>query len=80
MFSGEVRIDYAALARHFVTYLDTLGRVDLLSTLGVPHWAPTPKRLRARTALRFFRKEIGALVENARRKSRATPRLRPRTC
>ncbi len=67
MFSDDVKIDYPALARHFVTYLDTLGRIDLLTTLGVPHWAPTPKRLRARVAVNFFRKEIGALI--ARRKA-----------
>jgi cytochrome P450 len=62
MFSDDVKVDYAAMARHFVTYLDTLGRVDLLTTLGVPHWAPTPKRLRAGAAMRFFRKELGALI------------------
>ncbi|MEJ0026843.1 MAG: cytochrome P450 [Rhizomicrobium sp.] len=66
MFSDDVRIDYAALAGHFVTYIDTLGRIDLLTTLGVPAWAPTPKRLKARAAVRFFRREIGALI--ARRK------------
>ncbi|MEJ0041437.1 MAG: cytochrome P450 [Rhizomicrobium sp.] len=66
MFSDDVRIDYAALAGHFVTYIDTLGRIDLLTTLGVPSWAPTPKRLKARAAVRFFRREIGALI--ARRK------------
>jgi len=63
MFSGDVRLDYRAMARHFVTYLDTLGRVDLLMTLGLPYWAPTPKRLRAGTAIRFLRREIGALIE-----------------
>jgi cytochrome P450 len=62
MFSNDVKIDYGALARHFVTYLDTLGRVDVLSTLGVPYWAPTPKRLRARATLKFFREQIGALI------------------
>ncbi|MBS0470709.1 MAG: cytochrome P450 [Proteobacteria bacterium] len=63
MFSGDVRIDYAAMARHFVTYLDTLGRIDILTTLGLPYWAPTPKRLRAGVAIRFFRREIGALID-----------------
>jgi cytochrome P450 len=63
MFSGEVGIDYAEMARHFVTYLDTLGRIDVLGTLGLPYWAPTPKRLRAGVAIRFFRKEIGALID-----------------
>ncbi len=62
MFSNDVKIDYGALARHFVTYLDTLGRVDVLSTLGVPYWAPTPKRIRARATLKFFRTQIGALI------------------
>jgi cytochrome P450 len=62
MFSNDVEIDYSALARHFGTYLDTLGRVDVLSTLGVPYWAPTPKRLRARATLKFFRAQIGALI------------------
>jgi cytochrome P450 len=67
MFSDDVRIDYSALSKHFVTYLDTLGRIDLLSTLGVPAWVPTPKRIRARGAVKFFEREIGALV--ARRKA-----------
>ena len=66
MFSDDVRIDYTALAGHFVTYIDTLGRIDLLTTLGVPYWAPTPKRMKARAAVKFFRREIGALI--ARRK------------
>ncbi len=62
MFSDDVKIDYAAMSRHLLTYLDTLGRVDVLMTLGVPHWAPTPKRIRAAAAVRFFRKHIGALI------------------
>jgi len=62
MFSDDVRLDYRAVADHFVTYLDTLGRVDLLMMLGMPHWAPTPKRLKAAKAMRFFRHEIGALI------------------
>ncbi|HXC53699.1 MAG TPA: cytochrome P450 [Rhizomicrobium sp.] len=71
MFSNDVTLDYEAMSRAFATYLDTLGRVDLLATLGVPHWAPTPKRLRARGAVRFFRKEIGMLIE---RRARAIAR------
>jgi cytochrome P450 len=67
MFTDDVRIDYSKLSAHFVTYLDTLGRIDLLSTLGVPAWAPTPKRIKARGAVKFFEREIGALI--ARRKA-----------
>jgi cytochrome P450 len=78
MFSDAVKINYAALAEHFVTYLDTLGRVDLLSTLGVPHWAPTPKRLRAGVALRFFRKEIGALIARRKAQIAADPATAPK--
>jgi cytochrome P450 len=62
MFSDDVKVDYQAMAGHFVTYLDTLGRIDVLTTLGLPHWAPTPKRIRAGHAMRFFRREIGALI------------------
>jgi cytochrome P450 len=62
MFSDDVKVDYAAMARYFVDYLDTLGRVDLMMTLGVPHWVPTPKRLKAGAAVRFFRRELGALI------------------
>lgn len=62
MFSGDVTIDYAAMSDAFVTYLDTMGRVDLLTTLGLPYWAPTPKRLKAQASIRFFRRELGALI------------------
>jgi len=78
MFSDAVKIDYAALARHFVTYLDTLGRVDLLSTLGVPHWVPTPKRLRAGVAIGFFRREIGALIARRKAQIAADPASAPK--
>jgi len=77
MFSNDVHIDYAALARHFVTYLDTLGRVDLLMTLGLPHWAPTPKRLKARVALNFFRREIGELIAWRKAALAADPKAVP---
>ena len=63
MFSDDVNVDYQAAADHFVTYLDTLGRVDMLMMLGMPHWVPTPKRVKAGRAMRFFRREIGALIE-----------------
>jgi len=62
MFSDDVKVDYKAAADHFVTYLDTLGRVDMLMMLGMPHWVPTPKRVKAGRAMRFFRHEIGSLV------------------
>src|SRR5581483_1984821 len=67
MFSDDVELDYAAMAGHFATYLDTLGRVDLLTTMGMPHWVPTPKRLRAAASVRFFRRAAGALI--AKRKA-----------
>jgi cytochrome P450 len=77
MFSDDVRIDYGALAKHFATYLDTLGRIDLLATLGLPHWAPTPKRLRARAAIAFFRREIGDLVARRQAAIAADPASAP---
>ena len=38
-------------------YLETQGRIDILRTMGMPNWVPTPKNLRARGPLRFFRKD-----------------------
>ena len=78
MFTDDVRIDYSKLSAHFVTYLDTLGRIDLLSTMGVPAWAPTPKRIRARGAVKFFEREIGALIARRKALIEADPAAAPK--
>ena len=78
MFTDDVRIDYSKLSAHFVTYLDTLGRIDLLSTMGVPAWAPTPKRIRARGAVKFFQREIGALIARRKAQIDADPGAAPK--
>jgi cytochrome P450 len=78
MFSDDVRIDYRALARHFAAYLETIGRVDLLTTLGLPLWVPTPGRLKGRAAIAFFRKELGALVARRKAQIEAHPAAAPK--
>lgn len=63
VFSGDVTMDYARMSKALLTYLETLGRIDMLGLLGLPRWVPTPDRLRAEPALRYFRREMEALIE-----------------
>jgi cytochrome P450 len=63
VFSGDVTMDYARMSKALLTYLETLGRIDMLGLLGLPRWVPTPDRLRAQPALRYFRREMEALIE-----------------
>ena len=66
VFSGDVTMDYARMSKALLTYLETLGRIDMLGLLGLPHWVPTPDRLRAAPALRYFRREMEALIGRRR--------------
>jgi cytochrome P450 len=66
MFSNDVTMDYHAMSSALATYFENVGRVDFAGALGVPDWVPTPRRLRARPALRFFRREVGALIARRR--------------
>jgi len=63
VFSGNVTMDYARMSKALLTYLETLGRIDMLGLLGLPRWVPTPDRLRAEPALRYFRREMEGLIE-----------------
>ena len=63
VFSGDVTMDYARMSKALLIYLETLGRIDMLGLLGLPRWVPTPDRLRAEPALRYFRREMEGLIE-----------------
>jgi len=63
VFSGDVTMDYARMSKALLIYLETLGRIDMLGLLGLPRWVPTPDRLRAEPALRYFRREMECLIE-----------------
>jgi cytochrome P450 len=67
VFSGDVTMDFERMSKALLTYLKTLGRIDLLGLLGLPQWVPTPDRLRAQPALRYLRREMKSLI--ARRKA-----------
>jgi cytochrome P450 len=67
VFSGDVTMDYARMSKAFLVYLETLGRIDMLGLLGLPRWVPTPDRLRAAPALRYFRAEMQGLIERRQR-------------
>src|SRR5258708_8057631 len=66
MFSNDVTMDYRAMSQALATYFENVGRVNIVGALGLPDWVPTPRRLRAWPALRFFRKEMGALIARRR--------------
>ncbi|MBI3676264.1 MAG: cytochrome P450 [Proteobacteria bacterium] len=66
VFSNDVTMDYRAMARAIAVYFENVGRVDFLAALGVPDWVPTPRRLRAWPALRFFRREMEGLIGRRR--------------
>jgi len=63
VFSGDVTMDYGRMSQAILVYLETLGRVDMLGLLGLPRWVPTPDRIRAAPALRYFRGEMEGLIE-----------------
>jgi cytochrome P450 len=66
MFSNDVTMDYRRMSKALATYFENVGRVDIAGALGMPSWFPTPRRLRAWPALRFFRKEMNALIARRR--------------
>jgi len=77
VFSNEVKTDYKKMSEALTTYLDTLGRVDILSIFGLPDWFPTPTRLRARPAMQFFRQELEALIAQRRARLERDPSSLP---
>jgi cytochrome P450 len=77
VFSNEVTTDYGKLGHSMATYLDTLGRISVTDVMGLPSWMPTPARLRARPALKFFRDELGGLVARRRERLARNPAAMP---
>lgn len=66
LFSNDVTMQYTRMSEALTLYLDTQGRVDVLRTLGLPNWFPTPNNLRARGPLAFFRRELLGLIARRR--------------
>lgn len=52
-------------------YLNTAGRMDIAAMLSLPLWVPSIGRMRARPALKWFRKRSAARSGNGARNSRA---------
>ena len=73
LFSNDVTMQYGKMSEALHVYLETQGRVDILRTMGMPNWVPTPSNLRARGPLRFFRKELKALIDQRRAQLAADP-------
>lgn len=76
LFSSDVTMHYGKMAEALALYLETQGRVDVLRTLGLPNWFPTPNNLRARGPLAYFRKELEAVIAR-RREQLAGPDAAP---
>jgi cytochrome P450 len=66
LFSNDVTMQYGKMSEALAVYLETQGRVDVLRTLGLPNWFPTPNNLRARGPLAYFRKELLGLIARRR--------------
>jgi cytochrome P450 len=77
MFSNDVTMDYHAMSKALHTYFENIGRVDFAGALGVPAWVPTPRRLKALPALRFFHREVGSLIARRRKVLAADPASAP---
>ncbi|HWA90547.1 MAG TPA: cytochrome P450 [Rhizomicrobium sp.] len=73
LFSNDVAMQYGKMSEALAVYLESQGRIDILRTIGVPNWVPTPNNLRARGPLKFFRKELMALVRQRRAQLQADP-------
>lgn len=73
VFSNEITTEYGKIAHSMATYLDNLGRITIPDVLGLPAWVPTPGRVRARPAINFFRKELGALIDRRRERMARDP-------
>ncbi len=73
LFSNDVTMQYGKMSEALAVYLETQGRVDILRTMGMPNWVPTPSNMRARGPLRFFRKELQGLVGQRRAQLKSNP-------
>jgi cytochrome P450 len=73
LFSNDVTMQYGKMSEALSVYLESQGRIDILRTIGVPGWVPTPANLRARGPLRFFRRELMGLVAQRRAQLDADP-------
>jgi len=67
LFSNDVTMQYGKMSAALAVYLETQGRVDVLRTLGLPNWFPTPNNLRARGPLAYFRKELLGVIARRRK-------------
>lgn len=65
MLSRDSLPEQTELLRSVATYMETIGRIDLASILGLPEWIPTLNRLRAEPALRSIRRIIASLLHEA---------------
>ncbi|KFC65018.1 Cytochrome P450 [Bosea sp. LC85] len=62
LFSNAIAGGATAFGRALTHYFATQGKIDPLDVLGAPAWIPRIGRLRARSAIDFFARQIDAIV------------------
>jgi cytochrome P450 len=73
VFSNEVDLPHETMSNAISVYLDTVGRGDLASLLGLPAWVPSPARLRVAPHQRIFRGEVKRITEARRARMTSDP-------
>lgn len=62
LFSNAIAGGATAFGQALTHYFATQGKIDPLDVLGAPAWIPRIGRLRARSAIDFFARQIDAIV------------------
>jgi len=62
LFSNAIAGGAVAFGQALTRYFATQGRIDPLDILGAPAWIPRIGRIRARSAIDFFERQIEAIV------------------
>ncbi len=73
VFSNEVELSHEIMSNAISVYLDTVGRGDLASLIGLPDWVPTPARLRVRPHQKIFRNEVMRITAARRARMEKDP-------
>lgn len=69
LFSFRLGDHTRSIYQAFKVYQDTLGRLDLMSLLGLPAWLPRPGEGRARHAVSQLEDVVGVIAQSYRQRS-----------
>lgn len=75
LFSNAIAGGAAAFGQALTRYFATQGRIDPLDVLGAPAWIPRIGRIRARSAINFFERQIETIVTDRQALRTSHPRI-----